>query len=159
MYAFLFKRGFILPVTVTGVVPLALILGTGAWRSLLPASLICGALLYLVGISLLVRTTGLFARHHGSLAPWNPPTEMVVLGPYRHVRNPMISGVYAMLIGEALGFFSPWLAGWALLFIVGMSSNIAFHEEPILRQRFGDAYVRYCQQVPRWLPRVRPYVS
>jgi protein-S-isoprenylcysteine O-methyltransferase Ste14 len=157
MYSFLFKRGFILPVTVTGVVPLTLVLTTGAWRELHPAWLIPGALLYLVGMSLLVVTTGLFARHHGSLAPWNPPTEMVVVGPYRHLRNPMISGVYSMLIGEALAFSSPWIAGWALLFITGMSSHIAFQEEPLLRKRFGDAYAKYCKQVPRWLPRVTPY--
>jgi protein-S-isoprenylcysteine O-methyltransferase Ste14 len=157
MRSFLFTRGFILPVTVTGVVPIALIAATGAWHGLEPAYAVAGALFYLAGLTMLVFTTRLFALHHGSLAPWNPPTEMVVVGPYRHSRNPMISGVYAMLLGESLAFLSPWIAGWALAFIVGMSSHIFFQEEPLLRQRFGDSYLRYCQYVPRWLPRLKPY--
>ena len=99
----------------------------------------------------------LFARHHGSLAPWNPPTEMVITGPYRHCRNPMISGVYAMLLGETLAFTSLPIGAWALTFIVGMSSHIFFQEEPGLRQRFGEAYLRYCQNVPRWIPRLAPW--
>jgi protein-S-isoprenylcysteine O-methyltransferase Ste14 len=157
MRSFLFERGFILPVTVTGLVPLVLIAVTRAWLGLAPLSAPTGAVLYLVGLSMLVSTTRLFARHRGSLAPWNPPKEMVVIGPYRHCRNPMISGVYAMLLGEALAFASPWLAAWALTFIVGMSSHIFLQEEPRIRERFGDAYLRYCQAVPRWLPRLRPY--
>jgi protein-S-isoprenylcysteine O-methyltransferase Ste14 len=157
MRSFLFTRGFILPVTVTGIVPLALITATRAWLGLQPSYVAAGLLFYIAGLTMLVLTTRLFASHHGSLAPWNPPTEIVVVGPYRHSRNPMISGVYAMLLGESLAFFSPWIAGWSLAFIVGMSSHIFFQEEPLLRQRFGDSYLRYCQQVPRWLPRLKPY--
>src|SRR5260221_8538838 len=98
MRSFLFTRGFILPVMVSGVVPIAITVATSAWRGAVVASIVPGALAYLAGLSLLVQTTGLFARHHGSLAPWNPPTEMVVVGPYRYCRNPMITGVYAMLL-------------------------------------------------------------
>jgi protein-S-isoprenylcysteine O-methyltransferase Ste14 len=157
MRSFLFTRGFILPVSVTGIVPLALIAATRAWHGLEPGYAVAGALFYIAGLTMLVLTTRLFASHHGSLAPWNPPTEMVVVGPYRYSRNPMISGVYAMLLGESLAFFSPWITGWALAFIIGMSSQIIFHEERLLRERFGDPYLRYCQQVPRWLPRLKPY--
>jgi protein-S-isoprenylcysteine O-methyltransferase Ste14 len=69
----------------------------------------------------------------------------------------MMTGIYAILAGEALAFRSPWLAAWAAAFIVAMSSHIVFREEPTLRQRFGEAYVRYCAPVPRWVPRVKPY--
>jgi len=58
------------------------------------------------GLSLLLVTTQLFARHDGSLAPWNPPKHLVVIGLYRYCRNPMITGIYAMLIGEALALCS-----------------------------------------------------
>jgi protein-S-isoprenylcysteine O-methyltransferase Ste14 len=119
----------------------------------LPCAL-AGGLLYAAGLTMLLLTTRLFARHHGSLAPWNPPTEIVVVGQYRHVRNPMISGVYATLLGETLAFGSLPIGAWALTFIVGMSSHIFLQEEPALRGRFGEAYVRYCQNVPRWIPRV-----
>lgn len=157
MYSFLCKRGFILPVTVTGLVPLILTLATAAWTRATAPSLVAGATLVVAGLVMLGATTQLFARGHGSLAPWNPPTALVVTGPYRFCRNPMITGIYAILAGEALAFRSPWLAAWAAVFIVGMSSHIIFQEEPTLRQRFGEAYVRYCENVPRWVPRVKPY--
>jgi protein-S-isoprenylcysteine O-methyltransferase Ste14 len=159
MRSFLLTRGFILPVTVTGVVPVGLVFATRAWERVEWPFAVGGALLYLAGLTMLVLTTRLFDAHHGSLAPWNPPTELVVMGPYRHSRNPMISGVYAMLLGESLAFFSPWIGGWSLLFIVGMSSHIFFQEEPALRQRFGESYARYCKAVPRWLPRLTPYTA
>jgi protein-S-isoprenylcysteine O-methyltransferase Ste14 len=153
----LFKRGFILPVIVTSLVPLTLTFATAAWTRVTAASLVGGGALVVFGLVMLVATTQLFARGHGSLSPWNPPNELVVAGPYRFCRNPMITGIYAMLAGETLAFRSPWLAGWTLAFVIGMSSHIVFQEETRLRQRFGEAYVRYCENVPRWLPRVKPY--
>jgi protein-S-isoprenylcysteine O-methyltransferase Ste14 len=157
MRSFLFGRGFILPVTVTGLVPLAIAIASRAWQGAVVASAVAGGAFYLAGISMLVVTTGLFARHHGSLAPWNPPTEMVVVGPYRHCRNPMISGIYAMLFGEAVALRSPWIAAWFAAFVIGMTSHIVFQEEPLLRGRFGEPYDRYRRSVPRWLPRLTPY--
>ena len=157
MTSFLFKRGFILPVMVTGVIPLAVV---GAKRASVSMALfpsLVGGAIFLCGLGMLIWTTGLFARHHGSLAPWNPPPQLVIVGPYRHCRNPMISGVYAMLVGEAIAFQLPWLAAWCTAFIIGMSSNIVFHEEPVLLKRFGEAYAQYCKSVPRWIPRIRPY--
>jgi protein-S-isoprenylcysteine O-methyltransferase Ste14 len=155
--SFLIQRGFILPVTVTGVVPVVLAVSTGDWRRAVPLTLLAGALLYGWGLVLLLRTTGLFARHRGSLAPWNPPQELVVTGPYRYSRNPMITGVYAMLLGEAMALRSPFLAVWCAAFMIGMSSHIVFQEEPLLRARFGEPYDAYCKSVPRWLPRLRSY--
>ena len=58
-----------------------------------------------------------FGRHgHGTPAPWDPPTRLVVAGPYRHVRNPMLSGVIAMLFAEALLLQSWPLTIWASVF-------------------------------------------
>jgi protein-S-isoprenylcysteine O-methyltransferase Ste14 len=154
---FLVRRGFILPVTVTGVVPIAITVATSAWRDASALSIVAGGALYVAGLSLLILTTQLFARHDGSLAPWNPPKHLVVIGLYRYCRNPMITGIYSMLAGEALALVSPWLAAWAALFMIGMTSHIVFQEERLLRERFGDAYDHYRRHVPRWLPRVTPY--
>src|SRR5215471_8842030 len=101
MTSCLFKRGFILPVMVTGVIPLAVVWTQRASVSLALIPAVVGRALFLGGLGLLIWTTGLFARHHGSLASWNPPPQLVMVGLYRHCRNPMISGVYAMLVGEA----------------------------------------------------------
>jgi protein-S-isoprenylcysteine O-methyltransferase Ste14 len=31
------------------------------------------------------------------------------------------------------------------------------YEEPTLRRLFGDDYVDYCRNVPRWIPRLTPF--
>ncbi|MBV9107942.1 MAG: isoprenylcysteine carboxylmethyltransferase family protein, partial [Gemmatimonadetes bacterium] len=106
-----------------------------------------------------VRTIALFAtRGRGTLAPWDPPRRLVVEGIYRHVRNPMISGVIAIVLGEAaiLGLRS--VAGFAAIVISINAIYIPLLEEPQLRQRFGGDYDEYRRNVPRWVPRLRPWI-
>ena len=70
-----------------------------------------GIALLAVGGVLVVWTIALFVRvGRGTLAPWDPTSTLVVEGPYRHVRNPMISGVLFLLLGEAA-----LLGSWPLL--------------------------------------------
>jgi protein-S-isoprenylcysteine O-methyltransferase Ste14 len=112
-----------------------------------------GALLLLAGLALWAWTVRLFATiGRGTLAPWDPPTELVTDGPYRYVRNPMITGVVAVLAGEALLFGSRPMAIYALVF--GAINAVWFRlvEEPGLRRRFGAAYDEYASAVPRWVP-------
>ena len=93
----------------------------------------------------------------GTPAPWAPPTRLVVRGPYRHVRNPMISGVLAFLLAEALILESWPIAAWAMLFFLANAIYFPFSEEPALEERFGDDYRRYKAHVRRWVPRLRPW--
>lgn len=110
------------------------------------------------GVALVVWTNVLFHRvGKGTLAPWDSPTKLVVRGPYRYVRNPMISGVLAILLGEALALRSVWLLGWfAAFWLVCMVSFLVW-EEPDLARRFGEEYETYRRNVPRWIPRRRPW--
>jgi protein-S-isoprenylcysteine O-methyltransferase Ste14 len=111
-----------------------------------------------VGLLLMARTIALFASFgRGTLAPWDPPRRLVVRGIYRHVRNPMISGVFAILLGEALLFGSSALLGWFFLFVMVNLLYIPLIEEPMLLRRFGDDYVVYRGSVRRWVPRLRPW--
>jgi protein-S-isoprenylcysteine O-methyltransferase Ste14 len=80
-----------------------------------------------------------------------------VRGVYRHVRNPMISGVAFILLGELLASGSLRLLIWFLLFALANLIYIPLVEEPGLEHRFGQAYRVYKQHVPRWLPRLRPW--
>jgi protein-S-isoprenylcysteine O-methyltransferase Ste14 len=96
----------------------------------------------------------LFARvGRGTLAPWDPTRRLVIVGPYRHVRNPMITGVGSMLAGEMLYSHSPRIAAWLLLFVAINHAYFLLLEEPGLAVRFGEEYERYRLNVPRWLPR------
>jgi len=93
----------------------------------------------------------------GTLAPWEPPQRLVVQGVYRHVRNPMISGVILVLLGESLLTASLPLFRWFLVFAVVNSAYIPLLEEPGLVKRFGEAYLTYKRNVPRWVPRLTPW--
>jgi protein-S-isoprenylcysteine O-methyltransferase Ste14 len=117
-----------------------------------------GAVLIALGLALVVWTVKLFAQvGRGTLAPWDPTSRLVVRGPYRHVRNPMISGVLAILLGEAAVFGSvPLLLWFAAAFAVN-AVYMPLVEEPGLRKRFGQDYDEYRANVPRWLPRLRPW--
>jgi protein-S-isoprenylcysteine O-methyltransferase Ste14 len=153
-----------LPGTVAGLVPALLLLGRpprpgwglpgGWWVPVLAV----GVLVALAGLALVVRTVRLFATEgEGTLAPWDPPQRMVVRGPYRYLRNPMISGVMAILLGETLALGSAVLAGWFAVFVAVNATYIPLVEEPGLTRRFGTDYVDYRRAVPRWLPRVTPW--
>jgi protein-S-isoprenylcysteine O-methyltransferase Ste14 len=145
----------LLPVMATIVVPALILWGTEAqvgWGAL-PGAMLIGA-----GLLLVVRTVALFARvGEGTLAPWDPTARLVVVGPYRHVRNPMISGVALILLGAAAVFGSLPLALWFAAFALVNAVYMPLVEEPGLRRRFGEQYERYRANVPRWLPRLRPW--
>jgi protein-S-isoprenylcysteine O-methyltransferase Ste14 len=97
-----------------------------------------------------------FARTgRGTLAPVDPPRELVVRGLYRYVRNPMYLSVTLIVLGEfVLTGSRPLLIYWALWFAAA-NLFVIVYEEPTLRRRFGGAYERYTQEVGRWLPRIR----
>ncbi|QHV95672.1 methyltransferase family protein [Spirosoma endbachense] len=148
----------LLPVTVTIVIPW-LIYVPHQWVTLNTWVVkLMGGLVGLAGFTLLLRTIWLFnGIGKGTLAPWEPPQRLVVVGPYRYCRNPMISGVLAMLLGEALLLQSGNLLLWAgLVFGINTVYFIGL-EEPDLLNRFGTDYQHYKQHVPRWIPYFRPY--
>lgn len=89
--------------------------------------------------------------------PWDPTRKLIVAGLYQHVRNPMILSILILQIGEAL-LFNSWGMGIlaALFFVINTVYFIA-SEEPGLEKRFGKEYVEYKKNVPRWIPRIKPW--
>ena len=152
----------ILPFTVAVIVPLWIARRYGVDPALGGVALewlaqIAGAGLLAPGLGFFAASLRRFVTEgHGTLAPWDPPVQLVVRGPYRYVRNPMISGVVLVLFGESLMLLSAPHATWALAFLAVNLIYIPLFEEPMLRSRFGDAYVEYCRRVPRIIPRLRP---
>jgi protein-S-isoprenylcysteine O-methyltransferase Ste14 len=144
----------LLPGTVALVIP-ALIVWVGG-ADIEPVTGAIGALLIGIGLALVAWTVWLFARvGRGTLAPWDPTSRLVVAGPYRHVRNPMITGVGTILAGQALLFRSWGIAIALAVFALVNAIYFPLVEEPGLRRRFGAEYEEYCARVPRWVPRIR----
>jgi len=115
---------------------------------------IAGGLLIALGLGMLVWTVVLFDRVGEGTLAIGSPVKLVVRGPYRHVRNPMMTGVFCIQLGTAIATMSPWLFGWFALFFTAVLIAIRFVEEPHLRRRFGSDYDEYRRHVPRWIPRL-----
>jgi protein-S-isoprenylcysteine O-methyltransferase Ste14 len=140
-----FRAILLLPGMVLFVIPATILFLTSTdsfalWQSL-PATRmvlpILGVLLVALGLVPMVATIPLFVTAgKGTLGPWNPTQKLVVRGVYRHIRNPMISGVMFILLGEALLAASMPLLIW---FAVGVVVYVPAAEMPGLVKRFGEA--------------------
>ncbi|RZU65603.1 phospholipid methyltransferase [Microterricola gilva] len=90
----------------------------------------------------------------GTPLPTAMPTQLVIAGPYRWVRNPMaVSGIVQ---GVAVGLLlSSWLVvAYAIAGSLLWNYAIRPHEERDLEQRFGDEFRRYRDAVRCWVPRM-----
>ena len=158
----LIKAIIVLPGTVLVFVPTAVLLLAGGTRFAAdfqtPAEVTfyAAGMLFAAGGYLAVKTVGLFTTFGaGTPAPWEPSQKLVIRGPYRYIRNPMITGVILILLGESI-LFNSWLVFlWTLVFIVGNMIYFPYVEEKGLVARFGDAYREYRDQVPRWIPSLK----
>lgn len=155
----------ILPGNVTIVVPALILLfvegpeiGWGLEGVPALAAIALGIALVATGFSMWLWTVRLLGQiGQGTLASWDPTTTLVVEGPYSYVRNPMITAVAMLLVGEAAYFGSLWILAWAALFTAINFAYFLLVEEPDLERRFGDVYSDYKRSVPRWIPRRTPW--
>src|SRR3984893_18713044 len=156
------------PVSVTLVVPALIVFPAGVRAPHLGAAatvglITVGCLLIAAGLALMIWTNVLFDRvGEGTLGLGNvmgEPVHLVVRGPYRHVRNPMITGVLCILLGEAAVTASGALLLWFAIFLTFQATAIRFWEEPHLTDRYGSEYVEYRRNVPRWIPRIMPWTA
>jgi protein-S-isoprenylcysteine O-methyltransferase Ste14 len=95
----------------------------------------------------------------GTPAPVLPTRHLVVTGLYRHVRNPLYWAATSVIVGQGLLFASAWLLLYAAVVWALFHMFVVAYEEPTLRKSFGREYQRYVANVPRWLPRLRPWTG
>ncbi len=89
--------------------------------------------------------------------------KLVTAGPYGHVRNPLYLGNFVTAAGFALAFAGKnsrlarvALVGGSLASMLALYAVIVDHEEAFLRRKFGEAFERYCESVPRIVPQLEP---
>jgi len=108
------------------------------------------------GVALTAWSAFHFLRVKGTPVPFNPPPELVATGPYRFVRNPMLTGVFLLLAGIGVALGSPSLVFvFVPLFILANVWELRNIEEPELARRLGDAYLDYRERTPMFVPRSR----
>jgi protein-S-isoprenylcysteine O-methyltransferase Ste14 len=139
-----------LPAVIAGLVPW-LLLSSDRWR--MRGTLLGWPVLLFGAVVLLWCVWDFYRIGKGTLAPWDPPTKLVVLGLYRLVRNPMYIGVLGCVAGWALIKGSPVLAIYTVVVAIAFHLRVIFYEEPTLARLFGNDWQRYRTTVNRWLPK------
>lgn len=88
-------------------------------------------------------------------------TNLITDGPFGHVRNPLYVGNILMYVGCGImsNALSPYLALAAFIWFVIQYQLIVSREEEHLRTAFGAEYETYCNNVPRFIPRISRYVG
>ncbi|HVM98195.1 MAG TPA: methyltransferase [Candidatus Acidoferrales bacterium] len=151
LFAFL-----VLPGVVGGLLPWLIVAGDPArgqgWR--------IGAVVLLLGLMILLWCVrDFYVSGKGTLAPWDPPKHLVVVGLYRFCRNPMYVGVLTLVAGWSLLAASRRLAIYTVILGLGFHLRVLFYEEPTLARLFPDAWQLYRASVNRWCPSVRAATS
>lgn len=142
------------PGMVAGYIPLGLLrwgskIGTGVFAYV-------AFPLWLIGGMLLLWSFWNFLNEgRGTPAPIDPPKELVAVGFYRYVRNPMYVGIFAINLGHFL-WFGYWnLLTYTVIVFLAFHTFVILYEEPTLKGKFGAAYEDYMKRVPRWIPRFK----
>lgn len=65
----------------------------------------------------------------------------------------MYLGVASAIIGEAILFRSLHLVEYAIVMLLIAHGFVVLYEEPTLTRQFGDSYLDYRRNVPRWIPK------
>jgi protein-S-isoprenylcysteine O-methyltransferase Ste14 len=140
-----------LPAVVGGLLSW-LLLGMDGWRV---RGSIFGLPILLFGVGILLWCVrDFYVTGKGTLAPWDPPKKLVIVGLYQFMRNPMYVGVLEWVAGWSLIIGSPSLAAYAGVLAIGFHLRVIFYEEPMLARKFGPEWTEYCAAVNRLLPKL-----
>ena len=117
-----------------------------------------GVLLIAAGLAILLDSFGRFALQGlGTPAPVFPTRYLVVTGLFRYVRNPMYVSVVSLILGQGMFFGSIRLLEYGVAIWAAFHLFVLTYEEPTLRKAYGPEYEQFCTNVPRWIPRFRPW--
>jgi protein-S-isoprenylcysteine O-methyltransferase Ste14 len=111
---------------------------------------------FLLGLPLILAGEGLRIWSHGYLRKIR---KLAISGPYAYVRNPLYVGNFLIGFGFCVVIWELWVAtlftiGFGLVYWVTIKG-----EEEKLAKKFGEAYRRYAESVPRIIPQITPYRS
>lgn len=108
-----------------------------------------------LGLFLVLWSNFYFMKAKGTPVPINPPSKLIIRGPYAYVRNPMVAGVFILLLGTGILIDSVSLVFIFLpFFIVLMLLELKYIEEPELEKRLGNEYIEYKKRIPMFFPKI-----
>lgn len=123
------------------------------WLPQSVALALAGAAITIVGLALTVWARRTLGTNWSGTVTVKRDHELVLAGPYRHVRHPIYSGLLLAFVGSALAraewrgllaLVLAWLAFWRKWRV----------EERFMRETFGRAYSDYAARTPAVIPRL-----
>lgn len=117
-----------------------------------------------VQLALIVALPGLAAMRElarvgrGTPLPYDPPSRLVVTGPYAYLRNPMQTSVALVWMVLAATWGDARLLLGVVVVLAYGAGLADWHEGAQLRRAFGARWQAYRATVPVWVPMWRPQV-
>jgi len=104
-------------------------------------------------VVLIIAYLSIMLSHRALFKEHQPPNTLITSGILGRVRNPMYFGI--LLIYMAFLCFSISLISIGVFFVVFLVYNkMANFEENLLESMFGNEYLEYKKNVPKWLPKL-----
>jgi protein-S-isoprenylcysteine O-methyltransferase Ste14 len=148
----LFQRAILAFLALPGVVAVILPLFIGDIDPFRWSGTFFGVFVLLAGFALLLWCVrDFYVAGKGTLAPWDPPERLVVVGLYKYTRNPMYVAVLTLLLGWVILYGSPFLSIYTVSFAFIFHQRVVRHEEPWLSKTFANDWDQYARSVPRWV--------
>jgi protein-S-isoprenylcysteine O-methyltransferase Ste14 len=122
-----------------------------------PAAVIGGVMLALAGECLRLAAVG-YAGYSTRTRTLEAKI-LVTSGPFSRLRNPLYVGDILLGTGFTLasGGFLPWSAAAYFVLSTAYYYTIIRAEEEFLLTEYREDYVRYTRNVPRFIPRLKPW--
>lgn len=128
----------------------------GMWRPLWARTVWTGALAALLtaaGLAVAVWARFVLGRNWSGTITFKENHELIMRGPYAHVRHPIYSGLLLMLLGTAVE--SARLRAFLMLAVVLVVLRLKAHyEEALMIRHFPEAYPEYRRRVKALIPGV-----
>jgi protein-S-isoprenylcysteine O-methyltransferase Ste14 len=111
----------------------------------------------LLGVFTLLGFWAAFTLALRGAAPFGPPHELVVSGPYSYVRHPFVIALVGQGIGIAIAMGSIPVIVYVVLLLMVYYFVMRRREEDKLEARFGEPVRAYMRAVRGFRPRLSPY--
>ena len=112
--------------------------------------IVISVLLIAAGAALAVAGRGTFVRFGTNVNPFKPSSVLVTTGVFAYVRNPMYVGLACLVAGIGIALASDWTLVMLVAAALVIHFGVVKREERYLEAKFGDAYRRYMNTVPRY---------
>lgn len=79
---------------------------------------------------------------------------LVTMGPYAIIRNPLYLANIIIVLGFCITSELIWYLPILLVVLIIHYNIVVRCEESFLLEKFGDEYLQYKKNIPRWLPKI-----